>query len=299
MKKRCLLLTLPLIGITAFTSCEAQTQETAPQPQELVVIHKNIRFCESTYPYQEGILIANFGTEQLNPLNDEEKGYIVYAKGNETNVLIPADGNLSAPKGMFIRDERLFICDVNKVVVYNLRALKEAPQVIQFPEGDLFINDLIANGDTLYASVTNSGKIYQMDINNLNSVGVPTQWVNIAGPNGIIIENGTMYISSYPADGNTTSDHVIYQISDLSNPIPQKFVDVPGQYDGIAMSADKKTMYVTNWSPAGVSAINMQSKQMTPLIIKEKLIGPADITVIGKSMYIPDLPNSRVIVYPL
>lgn len=33
-----------------------------------------------TYPYNGGILIANFGTEQLNPLNAEGKGYILYYK---------------------------------------------------------------------------------------------------------------------------------------------------------------------------------------------------------------------------
>lgn len=283
-------------------SCGTKSTKTTEELQpELTVISENIRFCESTYPYEGGILIANFGTEQLNPLNTEGKGYIVAYKDGKTNVLIPADGNLSVPKGMYLKEDYLFICDVNKVVVYHLGALDEKPQVIAFPEGDLFINDLAANGNTLYASVTNTGKIYRMDISQPNAVSAPVAWTEVPGPNGIIIENGTMYIASYPADGTTTKAHVIYQISDLEHPTPQQFIATPGQYDGIALSADKKTMYLTNWSPAEVCAVNMETKATTPLNIglEQPLIGAADITVTGERMYIPDLPNSRVVVYPL
>ena len=153
------------------------------------------------------------------------------------NVLIAADGNLSAPKGMFTKDNYLFICDVNKIMVYNLKALKETPQTIFFPEDDLFINDLAADGNTLYASVTNSGKIYQIDITNPSNMSdiTPIKWVDIIGPNGLIIDNGIMYVASYPADGTTTDANVIYQITDFANPVVEKFTILPGQYDGIAL----------------------------------------------------------------
>lgn len=287
---------------TVVASCGTKSAKTAGDQQpELTVISENIRFCESTYPYEGGILIANFGTEQLNPLNTEGKGYIVAYKNGATSVLIPADGNLSAPKGMHLKENYLFICDVNKVVVYHLAATDEKPQVITFPEGDLFVNDLAAAGDVLYVSVTNSGRIYRMDISRPDAVGAPVAWTEVPGPNGIIIENGTMYVASYPADGNTTDANAIYRITDLTQPTPEKFIATPGQYDGIALSADKKTMYITNWVPAEVSAINMETKAITPLNIglEKPLIGAADITVTGECMYIPDLPNSRVVIYPL
>lgn len=60
------------------------------------VVTDQIRFCESTYPYQEGLLIANFGTQELNPLNTEGKGYVVYYKDGKSQVLVSAAGNLSA-----------------------------------------------------------------------------------------------------------------------------------------------------------------------------------------------------------
>jgi len=43
----------------------------------------------------------------------------------------------------------------------------------------------------------------------------------------------------------------------------------------------------------------MSTKELTPIQIDDKLIGPADITVAEGIMYIPDLPNSRVIIKKL
>ena len=303
MKKSKLFIFVLVVVQAAVSGCQSKSNKNNSEntDKQSIIVSKNIRFCESTYPYEGGILIGNFGTEQLNPLNNEGKGYINYYKDGKLNVLIAADGNLSAPKGMFTKDNYLFICDVNKIMVYNLKALKETPQTIVFPEDDLFINDLAADGNTLYASVTNSGKIYQIDITNPSNMSdiTPIKWVDIIGPNGLIIDNGIMYVASYPADGTTTDANVIYQITDFANPVVEKFTILPGQYDGIALSADKKTMYITNWSPAGISCINMSTRQITPLMIKEDLTGPADITVINDTIYIPDLPNSRMIIQPL
>lgn len=273
-------------------------QQTTKAP--VTTVGEGLRFCESTYPYEGGVLIANFGTEELNPLNGEGKGYIVrYKAGEAPKVVIPADGNLSAPKGMFLRDGRLFVCDVNKVVVYDLNQPGTAPQVISFPEGELFVNDLAADGDVLYASVTNTGRIFRLDISDPAAVGAPEPWLEIPGPNGLVIRDGAMFVASYPADGQTTDAHVIYRIADLSNPVAEPFVAFPGQYDGIAFSGDGKLLYVTNWSPAGLSRIDLATRAVEPVAIEleQPLAGPADMTVADGVVYVPDLPNSRVVVF--
>lgn len=208
----------------------------AGNEKQVEIVNENIRYCESTYPYNGGILIANFGTEQLNPLNAEGKGYILYYKNGKMDTLVPADGNLNAPKGMFMRDNQLYICDVNKIVVYDLAQVSKTPKTINLPEGNLFVNDLAANGNDLYASVTNTNKIFKIDITDPANPGEPQEWITIPGPNGLLIGDGTMYVASYPADGNTSEKHVVYRISDLTNnPQPEKLVTVPGQYDGLLL----------------------------------------------------------------
>ena len=262
------------------------------------IINEGIRYCESTYPYQEGILVANFGTAELNPLNTEGKGYIVFYKDGKTQVMVPADGNLSAPKGMFIRQDYLYVCDVNKIVVYHLTDKAEKPKVITLPEGNLFVNDLAADGNYLYASVTNTDRIFRLDISNPAQPGQPEEWLQISGPNGLLIRDGVMYVASYPADGVTKEANVIYRIDNLKQPVAHKLTKVTGQYDGIAFSSDGKSLIVTNWTPAQLSRIDLASGKMSPLPLKleQPLIGPADITVKDGFIYIPDLPNSRVVV---
>lgn len=262
------------------------------------VIDKGIRYCESTYPYDGGLLIANFGTEQLNPLNTEGKGYIVLHKDGKNEVLIPADGHLSAPKGMLVRDGYLYVCDVNKVMVYNLADKAAEPRTIALPEGNLFANDLVSEGDYLYVSVTNTDRIFRVDISRPGQPGQPQEWLSVAGPNGLLLHEGSLYVASYPADGRTTDAHVVYRIADLKNPVAEKCMEVPGQYDGLAVASDGKALYVTNWTPAQVSRIDLNTSQISPLDLKlpQALVGPADITVTGGYLYIPDLPNSRVVV---
>lgn len=263
----------------------------------LSVVNDGLRFCESTLPYNNGILIANFGTEELNPLNDEGKGYIMYYKDGKTETFIPADGNLSAPKGMLVQGNRLFVCDVNKIVVYNTKKKSSKPVIIRLPEGHLFVNDLATDGESLYASVTNSDRIFRIDISG-NKGYTTEEWLEVPGPNGLLIDKGCMYIASYPADGKTTGKNVIYKVSDMANPKLEKFVDVPGQYDGIAKSTDGNHIYITNWVPASVSKVSLSDRSVTPVSISldSPLTGPADISVKEGNIYIPDLPNSRVVV---
>lgn len=278
---------LYLVFLSVFVS--AQTVRIADQ---------GIRYCESTYPYNGGILVANFGTEELNPLNTEGKGYVVWIKDGFQEILIPADGCLSAPKGMFEQDGYLYLCDVNKLVVYNLNALEEKPQVIVFPEGNLFVNDLAADGKNLYVSVTNTDRIFRLDISNPGKPGQLEEWLEVPGPNGLLVKDGVMYVASYPADGKTQNKHVVYRIENLDNPKLEKQIDVPGQYDGLALSSDGKALYVTNWTPAQVYRLNLTDGSLSPLklSLEKDLTGPADISVLDGVLYIPDLPNSRVLM---
>lgn len=266
--------------------------------QTVGIIDKGLRYCESTYPYDGGLLVASFGTEQLNPLNTEGKGYIMYFKDGKGSVMINADGNLSAPKGMFERNGYLYICDVNKIVVYDLNHEGAAPKTIAMPEGNLFVNDLAACCNYLYVSVTNTDMIFRIDISDPANPGEPEAWAEVKGPNGLLINNGKMYVASYPADGVTKEDNVIYRIDDLKNPVPVRFTELQGQYDGIALSSDGKYMYVTNWVPAGLSRIDMENGKVSAYDIRldKALVGPADISVDNGFIYIPDLPNSRVVV---
>ena len=293
MKRKSMLMVVSMAAVL-LSACGS-----SPKNTQITIFDEGLRFCESTYPYDGGILIANFGSTQLDPLNTEGRGYVVFYKDGASEVLIPADGNLSGPRGMYLRGSHLFICDVEKIVVYNLAAKDEAPRVIELPEGEAFVNDLAADGNDLYASVTNTGHIFRLDISDPAQAGTPELWLSVPGPNGLVIRDGAMYVASYSPDGEAKAEHVVYRIGDLRNPVAEPFVAVPGQYDGIAFSSDGKSLYVTNWAPAGLSRIDMQTRTVEPvaLTLDQPLVGPADMSVSDGTLYVPDLPNSRVVIF--
>lgn len=267
------------------------------QPQSdltVEILSDSIRYCESVLVDGDRLLVANFGTDELNPLNQEGQGYILEFTGGSPRMLIPADGTLSGPKGMRIRDNKLYIADVGKLVAYDLDHPGSLPRTVPFPDGELFVNDLAFQGNTLYITVTDAGKVYRLDVS--DPADSLTLVAEVPGANGIVIDGNTAYVASYPPDGVTTEANVIYRIDDLQNPTVSPLTDRQGQYDGLALSADGSKLYFTSWEEGQVGYYDFGTSQVTLLDLSETPAGPARIDIRGGRLYIPDLPGSRVIV---
>ena len=84
---------------------------------------------------------------------------------------------------------------------------------------------------------------------------------------------------------------------DLSAPKLEPFYEVPGLYDGIVFSPDGATMYATDWQGGKVLAIDMRMRKASTFFA-ENGIGPADIATDKSALYVPDLMNSRILVFP-
>ncbi len=288
--------------IAATLAASSVVSCTEPQIATEESFSEGLRFNESTLPYDGGVLIANFGTEEFSPLNDEGKGYIALLKDGKISTFIPSAGYLSAPKGMLIQDNYLLVCDVNRVVAFSLLNLSATPQTLTLPSGEFFANDLVSDGENIYLTVTNSGNIYRFGAENLAQFAdtdVSEPWFNVVGANGIVYSDSALYVASYPADGVIIAENVIYKISDLESPKLTAVTSEAGRWDGLAISEDKKTLYTSSWNPLEIASIDIASGEITPLDIETPFDGPADITLHQGVLYIPDMPNSTVIVKKL
>ena len=298
MKKR--VSTLFMLVVCALAAC---THQSSTPTQGFSPLGDKIKFCESVLTHGDTVLVASFGSKELNPLNNEQKGYILIFKDTLSQIFIPAKGYLSAPKGMLIVNDHLFVADVGKMMVFNLSDTSAAPQTVTFPEGELFINDLALepSTQTLYITVTNTGNIYSLNVSDpaLASETPLCFYTNVPGANGIVIDSNAMWIASYPADGVTTPDNVIYHIPSIASPQIIPVFDRPGQYDGLALSPDKTTLYFTNWTGPEVGCVNLNSGKVSILPVTDSLTGPARIQLQDNILYIPDLPGSQVIRYQL
>ncbi len=297
---------ITLLAALLFLSCNGKkTNENSGNTSDSIssetVITSQLKFNESTLPYDGGVLVANFGGDALNPLNTDGKGYIAYYKNDSVQILFPADGTLNAPKGMLVLNDYLYVADVNKVAAFNLKDKSQKPIILQLSNNELFVNDLTSDGNILYVSVTNTGNIYKIDVSDplKFSAQKPELFTNVVGANGLLVESGKMYVASYPADGLTTDKNVVYVINDLKNPVAESLITQPGQYDGLAFSSDKNTLYVTNWSPVQLAAIDLETKSISPVPMENQFESMADITIENDKIFIPDLAGSKLVVKTL
>ncbi|WP_321517636.1 hypothetical protein [uncultured Bacteroides sp.] len=291
---------LVLVGM-GFFSCKNIKKadvQVIPLSGPAKVISDSLRFCEATCWNGESLYISNFGGDTINPLNKAGKGYIMEVSSKKTSILIPADGRLNAPKGMCIVGNYLFVADVNAVVAFNLKDVSKS-QKIDFPTKDSYVNDIAANGTNLYVTVTNTGNIYKLDISDPEKVNsqTPKLFATVPGANGIVATDSVIYVASYPIDGNTAAANVIYTIKNFDKPVVEKLFDRMSQYDGLALSEDGKSLYFTTWVNGNVGKINLKDLKVENLVLPLQLTGPADLSIHKGKLYIPDLPNSKVLVY--
>ena len=250
-----------------------------------IVIKDGLKFCEGTVVYDSAILVSNFGTDRLDPLNTSKCGYILKYSNKKLEPFIPCDSILSAPKGMAIQDDYLYIADVGSVVVYNLKDKKAKPTVIEFPADNLYVNDIAIRDKKAYVSVTNTDKIFVLDISDPASLSKSDlkEFIDVKGPNGLIFDKKTLYIASYPASGTMTTENVIYEIKDSDDPKVEKLIIREGQYDGLAIHNSR--LYFTNWNNGEVGYVDLSSKDITYLHIEgADLSGPADISILNDSL---------------
>lgn len=292
------MMVVAVLTITLASCKNKQTEQTAENNDNGAPITENLRFCESVLPYDGGLLIANFGTKTLDATNTG-LGYITYYKDGRNQLLIPADGNLTQPRGMGLFQDYLFVACLNSIVVYNLNNLTEEPQIILFPEDDLIVNDIaINNGGTLFASVSNTGRVYILNIQNPENIDVKSlmRYVEITGANGLVLDGRHLYIASYNPEGEPTDDNVLYVLDDVSNPTDVRHLTgIPGQYDGLALSPDGTLLFFTDWSNEGrVGYIRFENGEITYLP-SDGIVGPADLCVWNSDLCVPDLVNSTVV----
>lgn len=278
-----------LAAATLLAACGEASKES-----RVSVLTDDIVFPESVLMDDTTLLVVNFGSSEFNPLNDERKGYVLAFTDSVAMPFIKSDGILSAPKGTQIKDGKLYVADVNKLVVYQLDSLGKAPQVITLPANQIFANDLDFYGNQLYLTVSNTGDILTMDIT--NPADTLKTALNVPGVNGLIFNGKTAYIASFATDGSMNPENTIYVINDIENPVVEKLIDRPGKYDGLALSDDKSKLYFTNWEGGEVGVVDLATKEVAPIDMEGVIpAGPARLVQSKGVLYIPDLPNSRII----
>lgn len=247
--------------------------------------------------YRNGfIYVSNVGG---NPSEKDGTGWITKLdlKGN-----IVSDkwvSGLDAPKGMAVKDNRLYVTDIDRVLVIDIAKAKiireiRFDKVKPAPE---FLNDItIAPFGCIFISDSSNGVVYKTNPRNFTAMVYlknPPQY-----PNGLYATNSRFYVAGQRSKFKQDKGGLFYikfgdkkrVIHNVSKPL--------GALDGLAWFAKYKWL-VSDHSAGKIYLIDSRNGQTQILI--ENLKTPADINFVPQKsmMLVPLMQENKLKVYEL
>jgi len=163
---------------------------------------------------------------------------------------------LNGPKGLAIKDNSLWVSDIDELVEIELKSGKVLKKLKI--DGAKFLNDIATTPEFLFVTDTLANQIYKYDGKKVLPLSTK---VNFDSPNGLVIQDGKLYVSSW---GEVTDFSQkpkeagrIYSLSlDGSNKtyISKSF----GNLDG--MRKIKDTYFATDWVTGQLYSIDSKGK---------------------------------------
>jgi sugar lactone lactonase YvrE len=199
---------------------------------------------------------------------------------------------LHAPKGMAIRDGRLYVADIDALVVIDLAtggivARHEDPTA-------KFMNDVAAGPDgAIFVSDSFTNRIYRfMD-------GALEVWLEdpaLDSPNGLFVEAGRVIVGSLGVFGEQPRPGKLLAVSMADRKV-SVLMDAVGHLDAVE-SDGAGGFYLTDWPGGKILRYSAAGGLSTVLTLTP---GTADMDVVlpGGIIYLPKMIDGRLAAYRL
>jgi hypothetical protein len=199
---------------------------------------------------------------------------------------------LNKPKGIWVKDNRLWVTDID--VVWSFDTKTKKGRSVALP-GIQFANDPTIVGNALYVSDNRADQLFRVEpADFLNMQGEPKVtrvWVGKSiNPNGLYpAHDGSLLIVGFKSPQEPRGIYVMAAGGD-----PKALSAGLGRLDGLYQMASG-TLLITDWNSGSLSS--WTTKQgMKPLATGFK--GPADFAVVpndkGLMVVVPDLVKSEL-----
>ncbi len=143
---------------------------------------------ESVY-YDKDLNLLFVSCINGGPLDKDSNGYISQISPTGKIINLHWVGGLNAPKGMGIKDGKLYVTDIDRVAIIDI----EKAQILKFidVEGAKFLNDIaIDDQGNVYISDSQNNLVYMLS--NDSIVGI---WAEgLKGANGLYIKNNKLLV---------------------------------------------------------------------------------------------------------
>ena len=274
-------LLLILVLLTFCTSLLAQSTLT-----EIWRTDEVLSTCESVL-YDENLNQLFVSCINGSPAEKNGEGFISVLKPDGTIKSLDWVKGLNAPKGMAILDGKLYVADIDQLVVINI---KKAKIVERIPvEGATFLNDV---------AVSPEGKVYFTDSDTgyiwIYSGGKLQKWITegLKRPNGLYIEEDRVLL--------TSSGSQDLKIINRSTGEAKVVCTDIGAGDGVEFTGTKGFYITSSWS-GEVFLISPDYNKLSLLKTSDQEINSADIGFNMKEqvVYVPTFFDNRVVAYKL
>jgi len=243
---------------------------------------------------RRSIYVSNINGE---PSAADGNGFIsLIANDGKIEKLKWIDG-LNAPKGMAMLGKKLFVTDINELLVIDVETAKISKR---FKADDKsFLNDVaVTSSGVIYVTDTVNNRIYRLYQGKLE------MWLEdpkLENPNGLYIDNKYIIVGSWgtPTDGWRTDipGHIVLispedkHIKDFADGSPI------GNLDGLARY-DNNSFLVTDWMQGELKLVKSDGQVVTLLELGQ---GSADILYQRSRnlLLIPQMSKGNLVAYTL
>ncbi len=237
-------------------------------------INQGLKTPESAQEFNGKLYISNIGG--LPPDRKDGDGYITLADLNGKILKDKLITGLNAPKGITFCRGKLFVADIDRVVVADPETGKVL-RVINVP-GAKFLNDTASYKGKVYVSDTQTNTIYQVDADNC-SVKVYVKSPKLQGPNGIaFIPGGKMIVVSWGGGK-------VLEVDGGIKTLASGFENL----DGVVVAEDG-TIIFSDFSAGKIYAL----KNGKVSLVAKNLISPADIGYYRGKLFVPEFMMNDV-----
>jgi DNA-binding beta-propeller fold protein YncE len=192
---------------------------------------------------------------------------------------------LNAPKGMGISGNKLFVADIDRLVMFDLGS---GAQLKSYNVAEpVYLNDItIAENGIVYVSDNRNDKIYYL---RNDSLQIFMEGENLQRPNGLYIEGNKLAVGSQKNNA--------LQIIDLDSKKITRITDGLGASDGVE-SAGKGAYFFSDWN-GRVFWISSKGEKKLLLNTTAAKVNSADIEYIAnkKMLFVPTFNGNTVVAY--
>ncbi|ADY74126.1 NHL repeat containing protein [Desulfurobacterium thermolithotrophum DSM 11699] len=243
-------------------------------------LNQGLKYPESSQCYKGKLYISNIG----NPLPDKKdgNGYITLAdlKGNILKRELIS--GLNAPKGISFADGKLFVADIDTVVVANPQNGKILKK-IKIPQARFLYDTAYDGKGHVYVSDTQTNTIYRIDTKTYK-VSLFIKSSELQGPKGIAFtRSGKMIVASWGGGKIIQIEHNKFKTltTGLVNP------------NGVIV-LDDNTILISDFSAGAI--YKLKNGRIERLTLSS---APADIGYCKDKLFIPEPFLNNVKVFEL